>query len=132
MQIFIGNLSAEISSLDLASFFKGYGNYLTFTFKYYLRGEKPFYYAVTDIESGKMADKAIRRRHMKRLKGRVLVVRPYLDRLLGNERRALNWREKIWESEERRKIDRRNKQLYKNLKEKQEEFELTPAPHHFW
>lgn len=132
MEIFIGNLSAEISSLDLARFFKGYGNYLTFTFKYYLRGEKPFYYAVTDIESRKLADKAIKRRHMKRLKGRVIVLRPYKDRLVSNERRALNWREKIWEAEERRKMERRHKQLNKNVKAKQEQFELTPAPHHYW
>ena len=132
MQIFIGNLSAEISSIDLARFFKGYGDYLTFTFKYFLRGEKPFYYAVTDIDPRKLADKAIKRRHMKRLKGRVIILRPYYDRLVSNERRALNWREKIWESEERRRIERRNKQLNKNMKEKLEQFELTPDPHHFW
>ena len=132
MQIFIGNLSAEISALDLAKFFKGYGNLLTFKFRYYLRGGKPFYYALTEIEPRKLAEGAITRRHMKRLKGRVIVVHPYLDRGIINERRSLNWREKIWESEERRKVDRRNLQHNKNLKEKLEQFDLKPPPHHFW
>jgi RNA recognition motif-containing protein len=132
MQIYIGNLSPEISSQDLLKFFKGYGEYLSFEFKYYMRGNKRFYFAVTSIEPDIKAKKAIKRRNLKRVQGRVVVVRAYQDRLVANERRALNWREKIWTAEERRKEERRTLQHSKNLKEKVETYEPTPVRHHFW
>lgn len=132
MQIFIGNLSPEISSQDLLRFFKGYGGHPSFEFRYYMKGNKRFYFAIASIEQEKAAKKAIKRRHMKRIQGRVVIVRAYTERLVANERRALNWREKIWTAEERRREERRNLQHSKNLREKVESYEPTPLRHHFW
>ena len=131
MLVFVGNLSPEISSQDLLGFFKGYGRQ-SFEYRYYMKGNKRFYFAIASIEPEGAARKAIKRRNMKRVRGRVVVVRAYTDRLVANERRALNWREKIWTAEERRKEERRNLQHSKNLKEKLETYEPTPVRHHFW
>ena len=129
MRIYIGNLSSEITSIDLAKFFSGFGKQLRFEFKYYVKGEKRFYYASTSIEHRKSAEKAIKRRNLKRINNRVVMVRAYKERGIFNERRALNWREKIWEAEERRVTERRTTQYSKIVKDKQEQFRLTPAPH---
>jgi RNA recognition motif-containing protein len=132
MRIYVGNLSPDISSQDLLRFFKGFGKPPSFEFKYFMRGSKRFYFAIASFESTLVAKLAIKRRHMKRIKGRVIVLRAYEERLIANERRALNWREKIWTAEERRKVERRHLQHSKNLKEQVETYEPTPVRHHFW
>ena len=132
MQIYIGNLSAEITSFDLAQFFNGYGDYPSFTFKYYQKGQKRFHYAVTSISPDSLARQAIRRCHMKRAKGRSIVLHPYKDRVIINERRGLNWRGKPWASEERRTVNRRQVQHDKISNDAMAFVELATDRAHFW
>jgi hypothetical protein len=131
MQLYIGNLFPGISSLDLRRFLKGIDVQLSFEFKYFTRGNKRFYFAVSSDVPADRAQKAIKRRHMKRVNGRVIVLREYKVRAVANERRALNWREKIWEAEERRKAERRQLHLDKHSKAHNEVYEPVPAQRPF-
>jgi hypothetical protein len=72
MQIYIGNLSHEVSSHDLIRLFRGFEDPTSFEFKYYMRGKKRFYFALTSIVPDRMALKAMERCRMKRIKGRVI------------------------------------------------------------
>jgi hypothetical protein len=132
MQIYIGNLSHEISSHDLMRLFRGFEDHTSFEFKYYMRGEKRFYFALTSIEPESVAIKAIKRCHMKRIKGRLIVIRDYKGRALVNERRSLDWREKLWDSDERRATERRNIQHDKNVNDIAEYQGPVPAHSYYW
>ena len=133
MQIYIGNLSAETTSMDLAQVFMGYGeDYPSFSFKYYQRGNKRFYFALTSIEPESLARKVIGRRNMKRIKGRSIVLHAYKDRALSNERRALNWRSQTWDADERRKTDRRHLQHDKVVYDTGPDIEPVFGQAQFW
>ena len=132
MQIYIGNLSAAVNRLDLAQFLRGFGTNLSFTFKYYQHDGKRFYYALTSITPDSQAKRAIARRHMTRLNGRSTVLRPFINRASINERRALDWRDKKWESEECRKIDRRHEQFDKNAHKVMQHLEAAPNQSQSW
>jgi hypothetical protein len=114
MKIYIGNLSAEITSPDLAPYFRGYGNYPSFKFKYYQKNHKRFYYALTSTVPESLGRKAIAGHYLKRIKGRMIALHAYKDRALSNERRSLDWRSKLWAPEECRKSDRRHLQYDKH------------------
>lgn len=126
MQIYIGNLSAEITSFDLAPLFKGYDENPSFQFRYFLDGYKRNYYALTSDIPETMAVNVIARRHMTRIKDRAIMLHAYQERSIMNERRAFGWGSKQWGSDERRNVDRRGVQYDRKTNVRIDSMESIP------
>lgn len=114
MEVYIGNLTENVTYNDLVGFFKGFSNKAKFRIveKKKSDGTK-FRYGIAVFDSDKLALKAIKKLDRKMLRGDRVVLREYFYRYYANERRALNWRDKPWSGEERRHQERRKLQ---NLK----------------
>jgi hypothetical protein len=78
---------------------------------------------VAVFENDKYALKMMEKFHGELFRGRELVIREYLHRSYNNERRAVNWRDKPWRAGERRRDDRR----YKEMVKPKDEFESILA-----
>lgn len=114
MDVFVGNLSPRTTLSDLVTFFKGFASDTRFQLfdKQYEDGSR-IRYAVATIEPDKLAEKAIKKLNGQKLHGEAVVMREFLHRNYGNERRAVGWRDKPWHGVERRDNERRRKQLQK-------------------
>jgi RNA recognition motif-containing protein len=116
MDVFIGNLSPRTTLSDLVVFFKGFSSDTRFQLfdKAYEDGSR-LRYAVATIEPDKLAEKAIKKLNGQWLQGEAVVLREFLHRNYGNERRAMGWRDKPWHGVERRDNERRRKQVQKPI-----------------
>lgn len=120
MELYVGHLTSNDTLNDLRRFFKGYEKKAEFRIVKLLRAGGPLYYALIDFESDRLAQKALKKLHACKFNGRRVCVREYQYRIGGNERRALNWRERLWQSTERRNQERREKS--RQAKQSQAEF----------
>ncbi len=114
MDVFIGNLSPRTTLSDLVTFFKSFASDSRFQIfdKQFENGSKTRF-AVASIEPDKLGEKAIKKLNGQLLNGEAVVIREYLHRSYGNERRAVGWRDKPWHGVERRDLERRRKQVHK-------------------
>lgn len=114
MDVFVGNLSPRTTLSDLVTFFKGFASNARFQIhdKQFEDGSRTRY-AIATIDPDKLAEKAIKKLNGQMLDGHSVVLREYLHRGYSNERRAMGWRDRPWQGEERRASERRRKQLQK-------------------
>ena len=120
MEVFVGNLTSHVTERELRRFFKGYDKRATFQISKLICNASTSYYAMVDIESDKVALKAIKKLNNKLLDGRHLILREFQYRAGNNDRRALNWRTLVWDKLERRTNERRQK--HKKADNKEPEF----------
>jgi RNA recognition motif-containing protein len=124
MELFIGNLSPNANLGELVAFFKGFNKMARFRVEQKkLEDGTLVRYAVAVFENDKYALKMMEKFHGELFRGRELVIREYLHRSYNNERRAVNWRDKPWRAGERRRDDRR----YKEMVKPKDEFESILA-----
>lgn len=109
MELYVGQLSSQDTVEDLRQFFKAFARKAGFKIVKLIRPSGPVYIGVVSMESEKLAAKAIRKLHTRKLNGRRVTVREFIYRSGGNERRALNWRERVWNGIERRMAERRER-----------------------
>lgn len=110
MDVFVGNLSPRTTLGDLVTFFKSFSSSARFQiFDKQFDDGNTTRYAVASIEPDKLAEKVIKKLSGMSLNGSRVVLREFNHRNYGNERRAMGWRDKIWQGEERRKNERRRK-----------------------
>lgn len=109
MDVFVGNLTSRVNEKELQRFFKGYDKQATFQVSKLIYNASTLYYGIVGIESDKIALKAIKKLNHKVLDGRHVMLREFQYRAGNNDRRALNWRSRVWESIERRANERRQK-----------------------
>ena len=116
MEIFISNITADIREVELRKFFGRYAKDATFSLRKLKFENSTYFCAQVDIEPEKLALKAIKKLHGKKLNGKPVSLREYEYRAGNNERRALNWRELFWDKIERRFGERRqtSKQFKRN------------------
>lgn len=108
MQIFIDNLPEDATLETLEKLFKDFGNYIGFKIhRKELPSGKSRQYAFGVIVPDQAAEKAIKKLNNAEFMGRRLVVREYIYRAYGNERRAVDWRDRPWHGPERRQSERR-------------------------
>ena len=112
MEVIICNLSANISKIDLLELLKSFRKYMELKMvnTHYEDGST-FHFAVATFKADKQALKVIKKFNGALFKGERLVVREYIHRSYNNEKRALNWRQRAWQSNERRCHDRRRKEM---------------------
>jgi hypothetical protein len=82
------------------------------------------HFAVADFDSDKLALKAIKKLNGALLHGDKVMLREFIHRSYSNERRAVNWRDKPWDGQERRCDERRKKVA---IKEKDDFDELLES-----
>lgn len=111
MEVFIGNLAANVTQADLINFFKGYANKarIRIVEKRQQDGSK-MRFAIAAFNSDKLALRAIRKLSRKPLLGERVVLHEYFYRCYANENRAVNWRDQPWKGVERRRQERRKQQ----------------------
>ncbi|MGD8742678.1 MAG: RNA-binding protein [Granulosicoccaceae bacterium] len=109
MELYIGHLTSNDTISDLRRFFKGYGKKARFRIVKLLRAEGPLYFGLVEMDSERLARKALKKLHTCKLNGHRVCVREYEYRAGSNERRALNWRNITWQNTERRISERREK-----------------------
>ena len=108
MDIFVGNIPGNTTVVDLKKFFKGFDKNAVFEIKRLAGKNDAVTFGLVTIHTERLAVKAIKRLHMKKLNGKPVVVREFTHRAGGNDRRQLGWRNKLWLGEERRQSDRRD------------------------
>jgi RNA recognition motif-containing protein len=111
MEIYVGNVPSSLTSTDLKKLFKGYDKLATFAVKRMKGKLGPVTYGLVVIPSDRTGKKAIKRLHMKRYMGKIVIVREFSYRASSNDRRQLGWRKKMWLGEERRNLDRRDPKI---------------------
>lgn len=107
MEIFISNITADIREVELRKFFGRYAKNATFSLRKLKFDHSTYFCAQVDIEPEKLALKAIKKLHGKKLNGKPISLREYEYRAGNNDRRTLNWRELLWNNIERRFNERR-------------------------
>jgi len=109
MDIFIGNLPEHFDGYELRKLFRGFESSAKFSIvdkKSYGRRVR---YGLAVIEPSSEARRAIEALNLLEVQGQPIVVREFTHRSYGNERRALNWRERRWNGPERRQTERRGR-----------------------
>jgi RNA recognition motif-containing protein len=127
MEIFVGNLPQGTNSMNLRqlleknmkkSFFqKLFGmsvinNSIKIDIFQKKHGKKINCYGHIDIPSEKLATAAIEALNGLQYKKNTLVSRVFVHRAYSNDRRAVGWRNKPWDKEERRLQERRSSKEY--------------------
>lgn len=108
MEIHIGNLPPQATVSDLNNLFGFSANPPQCrVFKKQGRDGRVFNYALAFIRPDAAGERLLSRHRNANLNGVRLNVREYTPRRVGNERRALNWRSKVWTAPERRNLERR-------------------------
>ena len=114
MDIYVGKLPDFATINELKRFFKGYDKQARFDIKQIVGKDGNFItYGFVVIPSERLAQKAIKRLHMKKFMDTPVTVREYECRASGNDRRQLGWRRKLWLGEERRLVERRDLKIKK-------------------
>jgi len=109
MKLFIGNVPEYINLEELEQFFKGYNKQARFEIERLVDKKGIVHvFAIVEIPSERLALKAAKRLHMKKLMDQTVTVREYQYRVISNDRRHLSWRKKLWLGLERRLDDRRD------------------------
>jgi hypothetical protein len=108
MEIYIGNLSPQATASDLNKLF-GFPATppVCRIFKKQDRDGREHCYALAIIHPDAAGERLIKRFKNATLNGARLNVREHEPRRIGNERRALNWRNKPWAGPVRRTLERR-------------------------
>lgn len=112
MELYIGKLAHNVTLSEVIAFFKGFSNKARFRLEQRkLENGEEIKFAVADFDNDKLAQKMIDKFAGQVLHGQELMIREYYRRSYINERRAVNWREKPWRAGERRRHDRRLKDV---------------------
>lgn len=109
MELYVGPLSSNATVNELQRFFKGFNKKAEFRIMKLVRSSGPHYFGIADIESERLASKAIKKLHARKFNQHRVIVREYGHRASSNDRRALNWRSVEWQKIERRNDERRQK-----------------------
>lgn len=125
MEVMICNLPESATKADLLDLLKSYRKHMELKMvnNHYEDGST-FHFAVATFKADKYAQKVIKKFNHVLLKGNHLIVREYIHRSYNNEKRSLNWRQRDWQSNERRCHDRRRKEV---VEKKDDLFDETPA-----
>lgn len=121
MELFVGPIESGDTIDDLKRLFKGFEKKASFQIVKLLQSTEPLYFGLVEIDSDRLARKALKKLTAARINGRRVCVREYQHRSGGNERRALNWRDKPWHHNERRLGERRKSSRREADDEREEE-----------
>jgi RNA recognition motif-containing protein len=110
MEVYVGNLTPKTTRNDVVEFLKSFARDARIQMvDQQLENNQRSYYAIADFDSDRLALKAIKKLNGGVLNGEKVILREYFHRSYSNERRELHWRDRPWNSLERRDHERRQK-----------------------
>ena len=109
MELYVGPLSSRTTVSELQRFFKGFEKKASFRLMKLIRNSGPHYFGLVEFDSDRLGKKAMKKLHSSKFNEHRVIVREYEHRASSNDRRALNWRELVWNKVERRDLERRQK-----------------------
>jgi RNA recognition motif-containing protein len=107
MFVFIGNLPSVANESEIAHLLEKFGNNTETLKNLTFQKHRDSYFCIANISNDRKARKFIRKYNLKSPFGQELMVREFIHRSYGNERRDINWRQKQWRGAENRHIERR-------------------------
>lgn len=102
MDLFVGPLPNHITNLRIKHFFRGFEKYIQFEIRHLTHEGHLINYAVVTATSPRIGKKLITKFNAKILNGSPVVVRQFVHRCTGNERRSIKWRNQPWKFFNRR------------------------------
>ncbi len=110
MEVYVGSLNPQTTRNDVVGFLKSFARDARIQMvDQPLENNQRAYYAIADFDSDRLALKAIKKLNGGVLRGEKVTLREYFHRSYSNERRELHWRDRPWNSAERRAHERRLK-----------------------
>lgn len=113
-ELYVGNLPIEVGVIELCALLNRFGDHFSVKMlhKEYQNGEN-CRFCIASFDSQRRARKATRKLLKAKRQDSYLEVHEYIHRTYNNERRSLHWRNHKWDTTERRKRERRRKELVK-------------------
>jgi hypothetical protein len=109
MDIFIGNLPGSKYEPEILGLLKNVERHAKTEIKSPIHKHRESgYFCIATIKQDKIARRFIKKFNQKSPYGHKLMIREYVHRCYGNERRDINWREMKWQGHEKRGRDRRS------------------------
>ncbi len=108
MEIFIGNLPSRKYEHEIHGLLKNVEKHARTEIKTPIRKHQQHgYFCIASIKHDRIARRFIKMFNQKSPYGHMLMIREYVHRCYGNERRNVRWRDMIWQGHEKRAGDRR-------------------------
>jgi RNA recognition motif-containing protein len=107
MELFVGPLPEKVDHFSLRHFFQDFYGKFSLQMLDTYNPDETLRFALVRFDSENLAYKAIRRLNGKKLEDQSICVRQFVQRSRRNERRDLNWRQRLWQALNRRNSDRR-------------------------
>lgn len=115
MDLFVGPLPHHITYSRFKHYFQGFEKHMQVHIRRMTYEGKVITYAFVAAKSARIGKKLIAKFNGKVLHGSPVVVRPFVHRATGNERRAIQWRDQPWKFFNRRRGNERRR--YKHIME---------------
>ncbi len=107
MDIYIGPLPENITYQQVRTFLKGFEKHLSFDIRCMENEDEKIFYALVKVSSARIAQKIIAKLNSTLLRDKPVLVREFVHRASGNDRRAVGWRNNRWKFFNRRDAERR-------------------------
>lgn len=102
IDLFVGPLSRHITYSKFKHYFQGFEKHLQVQIRHMTHDGNEITYAFVTAASHRIGNKFIAKFNGRILRGTPVVVRPFVHRATGNERRSIQWRNQPWKFFNRR------------------------------
>ncbi|KPJ91825.1 MAG: hypothetical protein AMJ53_10670 [Gammaproteobacteria bacterium SG8_11] len=109
MDLFVGPLPHHITYSRFKHYFQGFEKYMHVHIRRMTHDGNTITYAFVTAKSTRIGNKLIDKFNGKVLHGSPVVVRPFVHRATGNERRSVKWRDQPWKFFNRRRGNERRR-----------------------
>ena len=115
MDLFVGPLPHHITYSRFKHYFHGFEKHMQVQIRRMAHDGNVITYAFVTTKSPRIGKKLITKFNGKALHGSPVVVRPFVHRATGNERRSIQWRDQPWKFFNRRRGNERRR--YRHIME---------------
>jgi RNA recognition motif-containing protein len=115
MDLFVGPLPHHITYSRFKHYFQGFEKHMQVHIRRMMHDGNVITYAFVTAKSSRVGKKLVAKFNGKVLNGSPVVVRPFVHRATGNERRSLKWRNQPWKFFNRRRGNERRR--YRHIME---------------
>jgi RNA recognition motif-containing protein len=103
MDLFVGPLPHHITYSRFKHYFQGFERHMQVHIRRMAHDGNVITYAFITAKSSRIGKKLIDKFNGKALNGSPVIVRPFVHRATGNERRSIQWRDQPWKFFNRRR-----------------------------
>lgn len=107
MELFVGPLPHQITYSQFRHHFQGFEKHMQVDIRRMVHEGRVLTYALVTTSSGRIGKKLMAKFNGKVLQSSPIIIRPFVHRASGNERRSVKWREQPWKFFNRRRDNER-------------------------